>query len=40
MLMIKYFSEMVLLVDRGFVYESPNIKEIGSHISISLSLGF
>ena len=36
-LMIKYFSEMFdnLLDDRGFVYESPNLKEIGSHISIS-----
>jgi kynureninase len=36
-LMIKYFSEMFdnLLVNRGFNYESPNISEIGSHISIS-----
>ena len=36
-IMIKYFSEMFdnLLVNRGFNYESPNINEIGSHISIS-----
>ena len=36
-LMIKYFSEMFnnLLVTRGFSYESPDHKEIGSHISIS-----
>jgi kynureninase len=35
--MIKYFLELFdkFLVNRGFIYESPSIKEIGSHISIS-----
>ena len=35
--MIKYFLEMFdkFLVNRGFIYESPSVKEIGSHISIS-----